>query len=274
MRLVQNALRCYPRRWRSRHGEEATEVARLLLQDGTPARSIAWSYLKGAASARLVPPPRRRAGVAVGALLAAACSLGVSLALVSSSVPASAASVVRVRITDRGDAARQLRSLLRARHFDVTVAQEPVSPSLAGSIISTGSGQFGGIAGPCAGGARRCTEGIVLPLHFTGAARIVVGRAARPGERYAAAAGIFRPGEMLHCSAMLGESVRQALPALASLHVRIAWDTGTGAAHRRPIPDRHDHIAGGTAQSSAAISIRVTAKKPASIAASGHDQPC
>jgi hypothetical protein len=91
MRFVQAALRCYPRRWQSRHGEEAAELARLLIRDGTPARSIAWSYFKGAASARLVLQPRRRLGAAVGALLAAACSLGVSLALLSSSAPASAA---------------------------------------------------------------------------------------------------------------------------------------------------------------------------------------
>ena len=56
-RLVQAALRCYPGRWQSRHGEEAAELARLLIRDGTPARSIAWSYLKGAASTRLVLPP-------------------------------------------------------------------------------------------------------------------------------------------------------------------------------------------------------------------------
>jgi hypothetical protein len=89
-RLVQTALRCYPERWRNRHGEEAAELARLLIRDGTPARSIAWSYLKGAARTRLVPRPRRRAGAAVGALLAAAGSLGVSLALLSSSAPANA----------------------------------------------------------------------------------------------------------------------------------------------------------------------------------------
>jgi len=90
-RLVHTALRCYPERWRNRHGDEAAELATLLIRDGTPARSIAWSYFKGAASTRLVPPPRRRAGAAVGALLAVAGSLGVSLALLSPSAPASAA---------------------------------------------------------------------------------------------------------------------------------------------------------------------------------------
>jgi hypothetical protein len=93
-RLVRAALRCYPRRWRGRHGEEAAELAVLLIRDGTAARSIAWSYARGAAGAWLVPPSCRL-GATVGALLAAACSLGIALALLSSSAPASAASAHR-----------------------------------------------------------------------------------------------------------------------------------------------------------------------------------
>ena len=99
MRLVESALRCYPQRWRSRHGDEAAEIASLLIRDGTPAHSVAWSYLMGAARARLVTGPRRRLGAAVGALLLAAGSLGVPLALLSSSAPANAASVTHSRAT-------------------------------------------------------------------------------------------------------------------------------------------------------------------------------
>jgi hypothetical protein len=94
---VESALRCYPRRWRSRHGDEAAEVASLLIRDGTPAHSVAWSYLMGAARARLVIEPRRRLGAAVGALLLAAGSLGVPLALLSSPAPANAANVAHSR---------------------------------------------------------------------------------------------------------------------------------------------------------------------------------
>ena len=128
-RLVQTALRCYPERWRSRHGEDAAELARLLIRDGRPARSIAWSYFKGAASTRLVQQPRRSIGAAVGVVLAVACSL----ALLSSSAPASAAGKARGRITNRS--------------------------------------------------------------------------------------------ELLHCSAVPGGSVSQALPVLERRHVRIVWDT-------------------------------------------------
>jgi hypothetical protein len=97
IRLVESALRCYPQRWRSRHGDEAAEIASLLIRDGTPAHSIAWSYLMGAARTRLVFEPRRRLGAAAGALLLAAGSLGAPLALLSSLAPANAASVAHSR---------------------------------------------------------------------------------------------------------------------------------------------------------------------------------
>jgi hypothetical protein len=93
-RLVAAVLRCYPARWRRRHGDEAAELAALLMRDGTPARAIAWNYLTGAARAQLASPPARRVGAAAGALLVAAGALGLPLA-VSSSPPAGAASVAR-----------------------------------------------------------------------------------------------------------------------------------------------------------------------------------
>jgi hypothetical protein len=90
-RLVETALRCYPARWRRRHGEEAAELAALLIRDGTPAASIAWSYLAGAAREWLTPHPGRRLSTVACALLVAACSLGVSAGLLAPAAPARAA---------------------------------------------------------------------------------------------------------------------------------------------------------------------------------------
>jgi hypothetical protein len=90
-RLVETALRCYPARWRRRHGEEAAELAGLLIRDGTPAVSIAWSYLAGAAREWLTPRPGRRLSTVACALLVAACSLGVSAGLLAPTAPARAA---------------------------------------------------------------------------------------------------------------------------------------------------------------------------------------
>jgi hypothetical protein len=83
-RLVETVLRCYPARWRRRHGEEAAELAALLIRDGTPAGSIALSYLAGAAREWLTPRPGRHLTAVACALLVAACSLGVAAGLLAS----------------------------------------------------------------------------------------------------------------------------------------------------------------------------------------------
>jgi hypothetical protein len=89
-RLVERSLRCYPARWRRRHGDEAAELAALLIRDGASAGSIALSYLVGAAREWLTPRPGPRLSAATGALIIA-CSLGVSAMLLASSAPARAA---------------------------------------------------------------------------------------------------------------------------------------------------------------------------------------
>ena len=112
-RTVQAVLRCYPARWRRRHGDEAAELAALLIRDGTPAGSIAWSYLAGAVREWLTPPPGRRLSTAACALLVAACSLGASAGLLASAAPAKAAPASRGgqdgtgRAGTRQDGARQ-----------------------------------------------------------------------------------------------------------------------------------------------------------------------
>ena len=96
-RLVETVLRCYPARWRRRHGDEAAELAGLLIRDGTPAGSIARSYLAGAAREWLTPRPGRRLSTVACALLVAACSLGVSAGLLAPAAPARAASPGQAR---------------------------------------------------------------------------------------------------------------------------------------------------------------------------------
>jgi hypothetical protein len=91
-RLVETVLRCYPARWRRRHGDEAAELAALLIRDGKPAGSIAWSYLAGAAREWLTPRPGGRLSTVACAMLVAVGSLGVSAGLLASAAPASAAS--------------------------------------------------------------------------------------------------------------------------------------------------------------------------------------
>ncbi len=86
-RLVHAALRCYPARWRRRHGGEAAELAALLIRDGTPAAAVAGSYLAGAGREWLTPRPGRRVSVVACALLVAAGALGVWTGLLASAGP-------------------------------------------------------------------------------------------------------------------------------------------------------------------------------------------
>jgi hypothetical protein len=74
-RLVERSLGCYPARWRRRHGDEAAELAALLIRDGASAGSIALSYLagRGAGMAHAAPgraPQHRRLRTAHRFLLA------------------------------------------------------------------------------------------------------------------------------------------------------------------------------------------------------------
>lgn len=89
--LVRTALRCYPARWRRRHGDEAAEVAMLLIRDGGAASAIAMSYLTGAVREWLTPLPGRRVSPVAYVLLAVACSLALSAGLLASAGPARAA---------------------------------------------------------------------------------------------------------------------------------------------------------------------------------------
>jgi hypothetical protein len=94
-RMVHAVLRCYPRRWRRRHGEEAAELAVLLMRDGIPERLIAWSYMAGAIRARLTPQPGHRLAAAAAAVLVGAAALMAPLGLLSASALASSAGSAR-----------------------------------------------------------------------------------------------------------------------------------------------------------------------------------
>jgi hypothetical protein len=89
--LIRTALRCYPVRWRQRHGDEAAEVAMLLIRDGGGPIAIAMSYLSGAVREWLTPLSGRRVSPVACLLLATMCSVALSAGLLASASPARAA---------------------------------------------------------------------------------------------------------------------------------------------------------------------------------------
>ena len=93
--LVRAALRCYPPSWRLRHGNEAADLAALLIEDGTPVCSITCSYLAGAAREWVTPWSGRRLSAVTCALLVAAGLICISAALLAQTAPARAASTTK-----------------------------------------------------------------------------------------------------------------------------------------------------------------------------------
>ena len=270
-RLLAIALRCYPPPWRARHGNEVRELTTLLAQDGLPARSMAWDCFKGATRervAQLKTTRRLRAGAA--ALVAATSLAALSLLVSMPPAPAGAAGVVRADITSRPEAAGQLAAVFNSHHFDIGVEQLPVSPSLVGSILatktsghSTGNDDIlGRITGTCAGGAGVCTQGLLLASHFSGHMLVLVGRAAKPGEKYAESAEVFRPGELLAGSSLLGRTVVAAVPVLDRLSLSVLWKVD-GDKHCSAItPDGWYHLGGGFAISAVSICLEVAPSMP------------
>lgn len=189
-RLIEVALRCYPRRWRDHHGDEAAELAELLVSDGVPVLFVVGSYLKGAAREQLITRPSRRLLPAVGALLVGASLIGVPLVLLDSSTPANAASgnEVVAMISSHQRAVEQLQSVFKLHHFKIRVVEVPSHPSRAGSILAVDigpvrdgeSGVPREIPGPCITGVSGCIDGVALPLHFAGRAEVFVGYGIKP----------------------------------------------------------------------------------------------
>jgi len=214
----------------------------------------------------------RRAAWGVG--LAAATAMIVALALVLS--PASptrgpsGASVPRLRlvvfrsdgdqiiarITDPSAAAEQLTAVFKAHGLNIQVQTLPVSPSLVGTIVYSDVSNVQSLqAGPCmSGGGTGCDVGLVIPADFSGEAYVSVGRAAAPGEDYASSADVFAPGEVLHCSGILGQSTSTTASTLQEMGVTVRWDvqpTGSGS-----VPD--GYVVSGTAMSSTTVLLNVS----------------
>jgi hypothetical protein len=190
-RAVALALYCYPKRWKARHGEEATELAQRLATDGVPVASIAFSYLGGAVRAWLAPLVRPRWRTQAAALVATASVAAAAVAMSISSAPAGAVGLVRVNVTHATDAAADLASSFRSHHFSIAVRQVPVPVSRVGSIVAAwvmgppaaSRHVIGEIKGPCAGGSSGCIVGLVIPANFTGKATVLVGRPLDQGPR-------------------------------------------------------------------------------------------
>jgi hypothetical protein len=119
---------------------------------------------------------------------------------------------------------QRYRAEFAENHLNITLTLVPASPSVVGTLVeesvSPGSGtQITPITatGRCytGGGGNVCPVGVRVPVDFHGAATLVFGRAARPGEQYESAGQANGPGEAMYGLRYQGKTVAAVLAMLA-----------------------------------------------------------
>ena len=177
----------------------------------------------------------RRRPLVLSTLGAAATAVLVALALLTSSAvkPTTAHGVafrelangaIIARVTDPFAADAQLKAAFAKHGFNITLNLLPVSPSIVGTVIYTsGAGIEPLQGGHCLSGGGGCPIGLRISSEFTGQGYITLGRPARGEEVYESTASAFAPGEVLHCSGLLGAQVATALPKLRAKQLAVQW---------------------------------------------------
>jgi hypothetical protein len=114
---------------------------------------------------------------------------------------------------------KRYRAEFAKYHLDITLRLVPASPSIVGTLVYGGGDGIVPITavGKCfiGGGGNACPVGVKVPVDFRGAATIVFGRAARPGEQYESAGQAGSPGEVMHGLHYEGKTVAAVLAMLA-----------------------------------------------------------
>lgn len=202
---------------------------------------------------------RRTVGLASVSIVAAAGAAAVVLSLSSSSTPDAEAlsfsrqgDYVLARIVNPYASVAELKRELAANHLHVALKLVPASPGSVGKVVmidvngSPSSGIQPLFAGECANGP--CTVGVKVARDYRGTGYVVIGRPAKPGERYESTpiGGSFAPGEALHCSGLEGAPLKQAIPVLRGKGLSVVrWRTVPGGhlASRTREPARVQEIA-------------------------------
>ncbi|WP_310740530.1 hypothetical protein [Microbispora sp. H10885] len=81
-----------------------------------------------------------------------------------------------------------------------------------------------------------CPAGFRIPVDFRGHAEVLIGRAARPGERYGLMEHIDMEGRPFHCVDFLSRTVAEVLPLLREHGVRAEFTSYAAGGARLPAP--------------------------------------
>jgi hypothetical protein len=160
-------------------------------------------------------------------------------------------------------------------HLNISLRLVPASPSIVGTLVYASypvahASQIKPITavGKCwtGGGGAACPVGVRVSLRFHGAATLVFGRAARPGERYESTGLVTAHGEAMHGLHFVGRTVAAVTAMLAKRGVAVArFNFITGQCQgvlRRTVPGSW-YVSGADPWAPGEVMLEVTKTWPA-----------
>jgi hypothetical protein len=206
----------------------------------------------------ILPRPRWRVAVPVVAALAAgAVVLGWAFPTVDGIGPAPASAALEIErqgdfyiitVKDLFADPDVYQAELKARGLDITLQLQPTSANMAGSMYVindsdrlrkgesvSGEGPVKAVdaPGPCERFAG-CPIQLKVPVDYKRTAEVMLGREARPGEKYTLPPGIAMPGEPFHCVDYVNKKVADIVPMLRERGVQAQFTSYTKGAQ---VPD-------------------------------------
>jgi hypothetical protein len=138
---------------------------------------------------------------------------------------------------------KKYRAEFARYHLNISLRLVPASPSIVGTLVYASYPVGHAITpitavGKCwtGGGGAACPVGVRVSLRFHGAATLVFGRAARPGEHYESTGLVTARGEAMHGLRFVGRTVAAVTAMLAKRGVvaRFSFIAGQcqGVLHR------------------------------------------
>jgi hypothetical protein len=112
---------------------------------------------------------------------------------------------------------------------------------------------------------------LVIPADFHGSGSVYIGRPAQPGEAYESSAYVFSPGEMLHCSGLLGAPVSAARTLLTAKDLTATrwfvtdsaeWPVSGGDMVQSDVAPTAGYIVGGIASSANNVQLTIDSTLP------------
>jgi hypothetical protein len=170
---------------------------------------------------------------------------------------------------------KKYRAEFARYHLNISLRLVPASPSIVGTLVYAGypvahASQITPITarGKCwtGGGGAVCPVGVRVSLRFHGAATLVFGRAARPGERYESTGLVTARGEAMDGLHFVGRTVAAVTAMLAKRGVavgRFSFVTGQcRGVLRRTVPGSW-YVSGADPWAPGQVMLAVTKTWPA-----------